>query len=118
MKPTLEELPYTVRDIRHITDNVATVMYDVKVLAASVRQAGENIHRASGYIEAATSTSVVHMSGLKAGIRAGIGVLIRNVVSKQKNRSIGGKQWQMKKEVMVWVLHFSDFSLEDWWVQG
>ena len=86
LKPTLEELPYTVRNIRHITDNVATVTDDIKVLAVSVRQAGENIHRASGYIEAATSTSVVHMSGLKAGIRAGIGVLIRNVVSKQKKQ--------------------------------
>lgn len=86
LKPTLDELPHTLRGIRHITENVSVATEDVKTLTASVRQTGENIYRVSSCIEAVTSTSMVHMSGLRAGIKTGVGVLLRSIAPKHKKQ--------------------------------
>lgn len=86
LKPTLDELPYTLRSIRRITENVSVATDDVKRLTASVRQTGENIHRITSYVDAVTSTSMIRMSGLRAGIKTGIGVLLRSLVRTQKNQ--------------------------------
>jgi uncharacterized protein YoxC len=87
LKPTLEELPGTIRSIRHIAENIATVTDDVKTLSGSVREVGENIRLTSGYIEGIAASSSVQVSGLKAGIRAGLNVLVNNLLTKHKNQS-------------------------------
>jgi uncharacterized protein YoxC len=84
LKPTLEELPGTIRSIRHIAENISTVTDDVKNLSGSVREVGENIRLTSGYIEGIASSSSVQVSGLRAGIRAGFHVLINNLLTKHK----------------------------------
>jgi hypothetical protein len=85
LKPTFEELPGTIRSIRHIAENIATVTDDVKTLSGSVREVGENIRLTSGYIEGIAASSSVQVSGLKAGIRAGLNVLVNNLLTKHKN---------------------------------
>lgn len=87
LKPTLEELPGTIRSIRYIAENIATVTDDVKTLSGSVREVGENIRLTSGYIEGIAASSSVQVSGLKAGIRAGLNVLVNNLLTKHKNKS-------------------------------
>jgi uncharacterized protein YoxC len=84
LKPTFDELPVTIRSIRHIAENIATVTDDVKTLSGSVREVGENIRLTSGYIEEIASSSSVQVSGLRAGIRAGFNVLVNNVLTKHK----------------------------------
>ncbi len=84
LKPTLDELPGTIRSIRHIAENIATVTDDVKTLSGSVRDVGENIRLTSGYIEEIASSSSVQVSGLRAGIRAGFNVLVNNLLTKHK----------------------------------
>ena len=84
LKPTLDELPVTIRSIRHIAENIATVTDDVQTLSGSVREVGENIRLTSGYIEEIASSSSVQVSGLRAGIRAGFNVLVNNLLTKHK----------------------------------
>jgi uncharacterized protein YoxC len=84
LKPTLDELPGTIRSIRHIAENIVTVTDDVKTLSGSVREVGENIRLTSGYIEEIASSSSVEVSGLRAGIRTGFNVLVNNFLTKHK----------------------------------
>jgi uncharacterized protein YoxC len=84
LKPTFDELPVTIRSIRHIAENIATVTDDVQTLSGSVREVGENIRLTSGYIEEIASSSSVQVSGLRAGIRAGFNVLVNNLLTKHK----------------------------------
>ena len=84
LKPMFDELPGTIRSIRHIAENIATVTDDVKTLSGSVREVGENIRLTSGYIEEIASSSSVQVSGLRAGIRAGFNVLVNNLLTKHK----------------------------------
>lgn len=84
LKPTLDELPGTVKSIRHIAENIATVTDDVKTLSSSVREVGENVRLTSNYIEKIVSSSSVQVMGLKAGIRAGFTALVNNVLAKHK----------------------------------
>jgi uncharacterized protein YoxC len=84
LKPTFDELPGTIRSIRYIAENIATVTDDVKTLSGSVREVGENIRLTSGYIEEVASSSSVQVSGLRAGIRAGFNVLVNNLLTKHK----------------------------------
>jgi uncharacterized protein YoxC len=84
LKPTFDELPGTIRSIRHIAENIVTVTDDVKTLSGSVREVGENIRLTSVYIEEIASSSSVQVSGLRAGIRAGFNVLVNNLLTKHK----------------------------------
>lgn len=84
LKPTLDELPGTIRSIRHVTENISIVTDDVKTLSGSVRQVGENIRLTSNYIENIASSSSVQVLGLKAGIRAGFNALVNNLMTRHK----------------------------------
>jgi uncharacterized protein YoxC len=84
LMPTLDELPGTIKSIRHIAENIATVTDDVKTLTGSVREVGENIRLTSGYIENIASSSSAQVSGLRAGIRAGFNVLVNNLLTKHR----------------------------------
>ncbi len=84
LRPTLDELPGTMKGIRHIAENIATVTDDVKTLSGSVRQVGDNIRLTSSYIEELASSSSVQVLGLRAGIRAGFNVLVNNLLTRHK----------------------------------
>jgi uncharacterized protein YoxC len=45
LMPTLDELPGTIKSIRHIAENIATVTDDVKTLTGSVREVGEKANK-------------------------------------------------------------------------
>ncbi len=66
LKPIFDELPGTIKGIRHIAENIATVTDDVKTLSGSV-SVGENIRLTSSYIEELASSSSAKVLGLRAG---------------------------------------------------
>jgi predicted PurR-regulated permease PerM len=86
LKPTLEELPKTLGSIRRVTENVEAVTDDARTLSGSVREIGENISLATGYVEEITSLSVAQAAGVRAGIRAGLNVLLNSLLARRKKQ--------------------------------
>lgn len=84
LRPALEELPGTVRTIRHVAENIATVTDDVKILSGSIRDIGQNIRNTTAYIEEIAASSSLRVSGVKAGLRAGLHVLANGLLTKQR----------------------------------
>jgi uncharacterized protein YoxC len=83
LKSTTEELQLTLRSVRKVTDDVGVVTGDVKELSGSIRQIGENVKQISSVVGMVTTTSVVQASGLKAGIKAGFGYFLKNILAKR-----------------------------------
>lgn len=86
IKPTLEELQETLRSIRNVANDLNDVTSDIKTLSGSVRDVGMNIRAVSSVIEHVTSLTTIRASGLRAGVKAGLEVLINNLFSR-----IGGR---------------------------
>ena len=84
LKPTLEELQQSLRSMRNVTDNVTAVTEDVKTLSSSVRKVGENVQHVSELIDDVTSSTAVKVSGLRAGIRTALEVLIQNLLTGRR----------------------------------
>lgn len=82
LKPTLEELQQTLRSLRNVTDDINEVTSDVKVLSKSVRDVGKNVSHVSGLISNVSSLAAMKASGLRAGVKAGVGVLMSNLFSR------------------------------------
>ncbi len=87
LNPVLDELQLTLKSLRNISDDVNEVTSDVKVLSKSVKDIGTNISRASSFIGTAASLATIRASGLKAGLKTGLGFLISNIFSR-----IGGRK--------------------------
>lgn len=86
IKPTLEELQQTLRSIRNVSNDLNDVTSDIKMLSGSVRDVGMNVKAVSNVIEHITSLTTIRASGLRAGVKAGLEVLINNLFSR-----IGGR---------------------------
>lgn len=82
--PTIEELHMTLRSVRKITDDVGVVSEDVKGLSGSIREVSENVKYVTETVSRLTTNSVVHVSGLKAGIRAGFGYILKSLFEKKQ----------------------------------
>jgi hypothetical protein len=68
--------------VRKITDDVGVVTEDVKGLSGSIRDMSENVKYVSEAVSTITKISVVQVSGVKAGIKAGFEYFIKNVLAK------------------------------------
>lgn len=84
LKPTLEELQQTLKSMRNVTENVTDVTEDIKELSGSVRDVGKNVRQVSELIGGVTSSTAIKVCGLRAGINAGLDVLLRNLFSRGK----------------------------------
>lgn len=83
LKPTLDELQQTLRSLRNVSDDLSEVTSDIKTLSGSLRDIGLNIKSVSNVIEDITSSSYIQASGVKAGLKTGILVLLNNLFSKK-----------------------------------
>jgi uncharacterized protein YoxC len=83
LKPTLEELQQTLKSLRSVSDDLNDVTSDVKTLSGSIRDVGLNIKSVTDMVEDVTSSGYVKVSGIKAGIKTGIMVLLSNLFSKK-----------------------------------
>lgn len=84
LKPTLEELRETLKGLKDITNHVNDVTSDLKTLSSALRDVGIKVKNTSEVIEHVVSSSAVKVSGVKAGIKAGVGVLLKNLISKER----------------------------------
>ena len=82
--PTVEELQMNLKSVRKITDDVGIVTESVKGFADSIREMSENVKQVSEAVSAITKTSVVEVSGVKAGIKAGFEYFIKNLFTKEQ----------------------------------
>jgi uncharacterized protein YoxC len=80
--PTVEELQVTLKSVRKITDDVGVVTEGVKGLSGSIREMSENVKYVSEAVSTITKTSVVEVSGVKAGVKAGFEYFIKNLLTK------------------------------------
>jgi uncharacterized protein YoxC len=87
LNPTLEELRKSLKSIRNVTDNTTAITEDVRTLSASVREVGKDIMHVSKFVSDATSVPFFCISGLRAGIKAAIGVIVKDVISSKKAKA-------------------------------
>jgi uncharacterized protein YoxC len=80
--PTVEELQMNLRSVRKITDDVGVVSESVKGLSDSIRTMSENVKQVTEAVSTITKTSVVEVSGVKAGLKAGFEYFIKNLLTK------------------------------------
>jgi uncharacterized protein YoxC len=80
--PTVEELQVTLKSVRKITDDVGVVTEGVKGLSGSIREMSENVKYVSEAVSTITKNSVVEVSGVKAGVKAGFEYFIKNLLTK------------------------------------
>lgn len=86
LKPTVAELQVTLKSIRNVADNVTGVAGDVKILSGALKNVGKSVNHVAGDVEHVanvvdkiTSSATIEASGLKAGIKAGALVLLKNL---------------------------------------
>lgn len=83
LKTALDELQLTLRSLRNISDDINEVTTDIKTLSGSVRDVGRNIRHVSELVDETASLTAVKVSGLKAGMKAGLMVILSNLFSKK-----------------------------------
>lgn len=83
LNPTIEELRKSLKSMRSVTDNATAITEDVRTLSASVREVGKNIMNVSNLVNGAASSPFFCVSGLKAGIKAAAGVILKGFLSKK-----------------------------------
>ena len=86
IKPTLDELQQTLRSLRNVSNDLNDVTTDIKTLSGSVRDVGLNIKHVSNIVEDITSSGYIKASGVKAGLKTGIMVLLNNLFSRKGGR--------------------------------
>jgi len=86
LKPTVAELQETLKSVRNVANNATVVSGDIKVLSGALRDVGENVKSVSGdikhltdFVDGMTSSAVVEVSGLKAGVKAGAWCFLKNL---------------------------------------
>jgi uncharacterized protein YoxC len=82
LKPALEEVQATLKSVRTITDEVGGITSDVREVSRSVVEIGRAVSAISGLLDNVGSSVTVRAAGVKAGIRAAIEYLAKNLRRK------------------------------------
>lgn len=80
LKPAIAELEESLRSIRKAANGITEVSEDLREFSASVKKTGENVKRISDLIEEVTTGTVTKVFSLRAGIRAAIETLLKNLL--------------------------------------
>ncbi|MFN3478946.1 MAG: DUF948 domain-containing protein [Thermodesulfovibrionales bacterium] len=80
LKPAIVELEESLKSIRKAAEGITGVSDDLREFSGSVRKTGENVKRISDLIEEVTSGTVTKVFSLRAGIRAAIETLLKNLL--------------------------------------
>lgn len=80
IKPVLEELQESLKSIRKAADRITEVSEDLREFSTSVRKTGENVRRISEIVEEVASGTVTRVFSLRAGIRAAMETLLKNLL--------------------------------------
>lgn len=85
-RPTFEELQQSLKSIKNVSDDINTVTTDIKTFSVALKDTGQNIKTLSTLIEQVTSSTLIKVSGLRAGIRTALEVLLSNIFLKKGGR--------------------------------
>lgn len=80
LKPAIAELEESLRSIRKAADGITEVSEDLREFSGSVKKTGENVKRISDLFEEVTTGTVTKVFSLRAGIRAAIETLLKNLL--------------------------------------
>ncbi len=87
IKPTLIELQETLRSFRYFTDNMNETAENIRDFTGSIREVGEsirnvneNVKQVNALIGSLQTMGKAEISGIKAGIGAGLRSIARNLV--------------------------------------
>jgi uncharacterized protein YoxC len=83
LKSALDEVQLTLKSLRSVSDDINEVTSDIKTVSGSVRDVGQNIQRVNTLVNEVTSLTAVRVSGLKAGMKAGLAVILSNLFSRK-----------------------------------
>ena len=81
--PTIDELKLTIISVRKITDDVGSVSEDIKELSGSVKEISSNISNTSEAVRGLAIGSAQQISGVKAGVKAGLVYFLTNMFVKR-----------------------------------
>lgn len=84
MIPVLEEAEQSLKNIKKISDDVATVTTSVKNISFALSDTAENIRNLSNIVEDVRKGVSLRVLGLKAGMKTALNVLIQEISKKQK----------------------------------
>lgn len=91
VKPTFTELQKCLKSLRDLAETTVEVTEDVRAFSESVRLIGEDVKTVSKsvketgqIVKGLTSSTLVEASGLKEGIKAGLGVFFKSLFGKRQ----------------------------------
>jgi uncharacterized protein YoxC len=79
LTPLLEETEMTLRSVRVITDDVGAITGNVREVTDAVSDVACHIRAVSALIGGARDQASLRANGIKAGIQAALGLLLKNV---------------------------------------
>ena len=89
LKPTVAELQETLKSVKVLADSTMEITEDMKIFSGALKDAGKSVKHVSGdvervvnLVEGITSLASLETSSLKAGIKAGLWVLSKNLFKK------------------------------------
>jgi uncharacterized protein YoxC len=87
LKETVEEVNLNLKNLRSITDNIKGISSDVATFAGSIRGIGDevkqltvNVKRISAAVQDLGTETIASVSGLRAGVKTGFEVFLRNLL--------------------------------------
>ena len=78
LKPVLEETEKTMKSIRAVTDNVATVTGNIKEVSEAASDVAENIRAVSMIIDDVGDQISIRTRGIVVGVQTALGVLMKH----------------------------------------
>lgn len=86
LNPALEELQYTLRSLRNVSDTVSDITSDVRMLSQSVGDVGKSLGSVNALVQGFSTSAAVKVISLRAGITAALNYFIVNFIKKgEKN---------------------------------
>ena len=83
LSPTLNELRKTLENLDRITTDISTVTDDARVFSGSIRQVGKDVRELSGLINVLGGGVGAKITGIRAGVGAGVSYLAKNLLRKR-----------------------------------
>jgi uncharacterized protein YoxC len=83
LNPVLFETEQTLRSFRKVSDDVGTVTGDVRDVSSGIREIAYNVQALSSVVSALIGDVSLRVGGIKAGLKAALGVLIKDIKERR-----------------------------------
>lgn len=82
LNPAIEELQESLKSIRKAAEGITGISEDLRGFSDSMRKTGESAKRISELVEELTSGAVIKTFSLRAGLRAAVETLLKNLLAR------------------------------------